>query len=170
MGGISRRNFEIFRQLCGEDTLKNVIIVTNMWSKVTEEEGASRESELKTNKKYFAPALQAGARMARHRGDMESATAILRLIVDNIPLVLKIQTQVVDEGLQIRDTAAGQVLFKALLEKHAKQQKELAEMLREVVGAGEKAREELQLQIQDQEEELQRLREEVAKFFGAGLQ
>jgi hypothetical protein len=28
MGGISSRNFRMFRKLCGDDTLKNVVIVT----------------------------------------------------------------------------------------------------------------------------------------------
>ncbi|KAG8684824.1 hypothetical protein FRC08_013466, partial [Ceratobasidium sp. 394] len=32
MGGISRRTFKIFRELCGQKTLGNVLIVTNMWS------------------------------------------------------------------------------------------------------------------------------------------
>ena len=33
--GITRRNFEIFRGLCGDETLKNVILVINMWGEVT---------------------------------------------------------------------------------------------------------------------------------------
>ncbi|KAJ3556344.1 hypothetical protein NM688_g2081 [Phlebia brevispora] len=36
MSGISRRNFGMIRSLCGDNTLKNVIIVTNMWGEITD--------------------------------------------------------------------------------------------------------------------------------------
>ena len=44
--GVSVRNFKMFRQLCGDSTLKNVIFVTNMWGKVPKEVGEAREKEL----------------------------------------------------------------------------------------------------------------------------
>ena len=31
--GIAARNFKMFRELCGDKTLRNVIFVTNMWGK-----------------------------------------------------------------------------------------------------------------------------------------
>lgn len=46
MTNVSRRNFRIFRKLCGDETLKNVTIVRNMWSEVTLERGAERECQL----------------------------------------------------------------------------------------------------------------------------
>jgi hypothetical protein len=162
MGTISRRNFELFRQLCGEGTLKNVIIVTNMWDKVTEQEGAGRESELKTNKKYFAPAIQAGAQMTRHHGDMESATTILRLIVDNVSLPLQNREEVVENGINIRETAAGKVPYEDFLAKHAQQQKELIE-LKEEMRASEKEREELRLQLKERDAEIKKLQAELAR-------
>jgi hypothetical protein len=46
MGGTNRRNFKMFRELCGESTLRNVLIVTNMWSQVAPDLGEMREKEL----------------------------------------------------------------------------------------------------------------------------
>jgi hypothetical protein len=45
MGGISTRNFKMFREICGENTLKNVVIVTNTWGAVSKEIGEAREQE-----------------------------------------------------------------------------------------------------------------------------
>ena len=57
--GISVRNFKMFQKLCGDSTLKNVILVTNMWGRVEEDVGEAREKELA--EVYFAPALEKGA-------------------------------------------------------------------------------------------------------------
>ncbi|KAF7374715.1 p-loop containing nucleoside triphosphate hydrolase protein [Mycena sanguinolenta] len=66
MGGISTRNFKIFRQLCGEGTLRNVVIVTNMWSQVAPDVGEAREAELASDERFFRPALEKGAQMLRN--------------------------------------------------------------------------------------------------------
>jgi len=39
----------MFREFCGDATLKNVILVTNMWGEVTQDVGEARERELTTN-------------------------------------------------------------------------------------------------------------------------
>jgi hypothetical protein len=38
----------MFHELCGNSTLHNVAIVTNMWGEVTQEVGEAREYELAT--------------------------------------------------------------------------------------------------------------------------
>ena len=53
VGGVSRRNLSMFRKLCGDETLRNVALVTNMWSEVTSERGAARERELRTDPLLF---------------------------------------------------------------------------------------------------------------------
>ena len=58
MGGISSRTFRMFHKLlCGDDTLKNVVIVTTMWDEVVDQaKGEMREAELKK------PVFQTGPR------------------------------------------------------------------------------------------------------------
>src|SRR5260221_379327 len=97
MGGISTRNFRLFRQLCGDTTLKNVVIVTNMWGEVEKEIGEARNSELAGKDKFFKPALDKGALMLRHENTRHSAHNNLRRIVQNHPVTLQIQHEMVDE-------------------------------------------------------------------------
>ncbi|KAI6033678.1 hypothetical protein PISMIDRAFT_114048, partial [Pisolithus microcarpus 441] len=40
------RNYSIFKELCGKDNCKNVIFVTTMWDRVSEEVGSEREQDL----------------------------------------------------------------------------------------------------------------------------
>ncbi|KAG5220558.1 Lanosterol alpha-demethylase [Salix suchowensis] len=47
MSGLSTRNFRMLRHLCGEKTLKNLAIVTNMWGEVPAAVGEARERSLR---------------------------------------------------------------------------------------------------------------------------
>ncbi|EKM58588.1 uncharacterized protein PHACADRAFT_90161, partial [Phanerochaete carnosa HHB-10118-sp] len=127
MGGISRRNLNMFRKLCGDEALGNVVVVTNMWGEVTSERGAAREHQLRTDERLFAPVLQGGATMLRHDNTYESAQAILAHLVGNRPRALRIQRELVDEGRDIAETAAGAELgseLEALRKRHAEEQYE----------------------------------------------
>src|SRR5579872_4044981 len=53
--GASTRNFKMFRKLCGDPSLKNVILVTNMWGKVEKGVGEAHEKEL--TEVFFKAAL-----------------------------------------------------------------------------------------------------------------
>jgi len=46
----------MFRELCGDSTLKNVILVTNMWGDVSGSVGEARERELA--REFFKPVLE----------------------------------------------------------------------------------------------------------------
>ena len=56
----------MFRKFCGDEALKNVAIVTNMWGEVSLEKGIAREKELASDDDFFKPVLQRDARMMRH--------------------------------------------------------------------------------------------------------
>ncbi|OAX33477.1 hypothetical protein K503DRAFT_700337, partial [Rhizopogon vinicolor AM-OR11-026] len=125
MGGTSRRNFKIFRELCGETSLKNVIIVTSMWSEVTRDIGEARESELASMGKFFKPVLKKGARMLRHDGTVEAAHTILRYLIDSYPTTLRIQQEIVNEHEPIEQTAANYELRHALDEQAGRHKDEM---------------------------------------------
>ncbi|KAF8601789.1 hypothetical protein BDV93DRAFT_558184 [Ceratobasidium sp. AG-I] len=65
VGGISRRTFNVFRKLCGKDSLSNVLIVTNMRSDPPTPTELEREAELRDHRDFFQPALQRGATLVR---------------------------------------------------------------------------------------------------------
>jgi len=128
MGGISTKNFRMFRKLCGESTLKNVAIVTNMWGEVSLAKGEAREKELASRDIFFKPVLDKEARLLRHDNTLQSAQKIISLLLKNKPNVLEIQRELVDQGKIITDTAAGTELNRELAEQQARHRQEIAKL------------------------------------------
>ena len=89
MGGVHRRNFGMFRKLCGEETLRNVLLVTTMWGLVDPVVGEKREKQLMTDPALFKPVIDKGARMIRHDNTLPSAQAILELLIPMKPQALR---------------------------------------------------------------------------------
>src|ERR1700722_840301 len=160
MGGISKRNFKMFRELCGESTLKNVAIVTNMWGEVRREVGEAREAELTSEDIFFKPALDRDAQLLRHENTLASAQAILRQIINNHPLALRIQEEIVDCHMDIAKTAAGAELNRELMEQQQKHQEELRKLQNEMREAIKARDEETRKEL---EEESNRLKEQMRK-------
>ncbi|KIM27772.1 hypothetical protein M408DRAFT_24147 [Serendipita vermifera MAFF 305830] len=170
MGGISRRNFEIFRELCGETTLKNIIIVTNMWAEVPTEAGKRREHQLETDDRYFAPAIVAGAKLLQHHNTKESAEAILTQIVHNTPLPFKIQQEVVDKKKYLDETAAVEVLSndaQVMEERHKREMEEIRRKMaaEEWINQGRARREKAKREVEAEQQRIndQGLHEKLRK-------
>jgi len=72
----------MFQKLCGQDAMKNVVIVTTMWDKVAEDEGRRREQELKEKDSLFKPLLDGGATMMHHERTVESATKVINYLLE----------------------------------------------------------------------------------------
>ena len=124
----------MFRQLCGESTLRNVVILTNMWGEVSREIGEAREHELATKEMFFKPALAKGASLRRHDNTPASAYKILRGIINNHPLSLRIQRELVDQKKDISQTSAGKELTKEWEEQMEKHRKEMMTLQEEMAG------------------------------------
>ena len=152
MTGMSRKNFGMFRKLCGDSALKNVVIVTNMWGEVDLEVGNAREIELATEDIFFKPVLDKAAQMIRHENTVPSAERIIRLILDNHPLPLRIQEELVNEHKTISETSAGEELSRELdaqIEKHQREMQMFKEeMERAMKDKDEETRRELEIEIQ----------------------
>ncbi|KAF4613497.1 hypothetical protein D9613_007526 [Agrocybe pediades] len=153
VGGVSRRNFKVFRQICGQDALANVILLTNMWGQVTEEVGAAREAELANEDIYFKPALDKGARMMRHDATIDSAHHILRQIINNHPLPLLIQQEIVDEDKAVDGTSAAvEVRNVMLLEERERFNEEMAKLQKQTEDDMKARHEEQQRLIREETE------------------
>ncbi|KAJ7476014.1 P-loop containing nucleoside triphosphate hydrolase protein [Mycena latifolia] len=168
MGGISTRNFKMFRQLCGESTLKNVVIVTNMWGEVGLEVGEAREAELASDERFFKPVLDKGARMLRHDNNAASAQAILHYLVGNQPRALRIQRELVDQGKDISQTAAGEELNRELAEqinRHKQEMVVLQKEMKEAIRAkDEETRKELEFETKKLQAEMSRVQNDSQKL------
>ena len=158
-GGLAVKNFKMFRELCGEKTLKNIVIVTNMWGQVTPEKGASREQQLKDE--YFKAAIEKGARMCRHTNTPKSARAILRGILDNQPVVLKIQHELIDEHKDIGRTGAGVELKRDILEVEERYKREIQELEMNVRKAVEEKDEETRKEFEEERTRMQQAAEKL---------
>lgn len=158
------RNFSVFRKLCGEQTLKNVVIMTNMWGKVTPEVGEARERQLSAQ--FFKAAVDKGARTHRHLESIESAHAVVRVILDNNPLAFRIQEELVDQHMEFPRTAAGEEIRRAL-DGHAEDLEDKIKELQRELQVAEKKEQESREEL---EEEVRRLRERLDSVRSESMQ
>ncbi|CAL1717191.1 unnamed protein product [Somion occarium] len=147
MGGISLRNFSMFRKLCGDPNLKNVVIVTNMWSEVSLAIGEARERELKTDDQLFKPAYDKGAKFMRHDNTVESAHSIIRSIIKNHPEAFRIQQELVEERKDIIDVDAFVVLDTEMEKMRLQHKKELQDLKHDLERALENKDKETQAEL-----------------------
>ncbi|KAG2036895.1 hypothetical protein BDR03DRAFT_958616 [Suillus americanus] len=162
MGGTNKRNFKMFRELCGESTLRNVLIVTNMWSEVASDLGEMREKELENN--FFKGILDKGARMLRHEGTRESTHRTLRYLIHNQPATLLIQKELVNEHKNITQTSAGSELTRVLNEQRERHEEIVAQLRKDMEAAirdkDHETREELKDEIRTKHEQILKLQGE----------
>lgn len=162
MGGTNKRNFKMFRELCGESTLRNVLIVTNMWSEVASDLGEMREKELENV--FFKDILIKGARMLRHESTRESTHRILRYLIHNQPATLLIQKELVNEHKNIIQTSAGSELMQVLNEQRERHEEGVAQLRKDMEAAirdkDHETREELKEEIQTKSEQILKLQGE----------
>ncbi|KAI6158373.1 P-loop containing nucleoside triphosphate hydrolase protein, partial [Pisolithus thermaeus] len=115
VGGTPLRNYNMFKELCGKDNFKNVILVTTMWDEVTEEVGSAREEELRAD--FWRAMIALGSTTHRFERTTESAWKIINSLSVQ-PLAsrrpLQIQSEMVDENLPLHRTAAGRTVLNSL--------------------------------------------------------
>lgn len=174
VGGSSCRNIRMLRKLCGDDALRNVVIVTTMWARTSEEEGHRREQQLRTDSLFFKELLEQGAQMKRHYNTSSTAQEILQLILPNPTVILRIQREIVDEHKSLLHTAAGADLSRELEELRMIHGRSIADLKRDIEEAQEardrkwhdeleKERAEKEKKLRETQEALERLMEPFSK-------
>ena len=76
-----RKSLEIFRKLCGDEALRNVVLGTTKWDEIRLEIGQQRERELKDI--YWKEMVQQGSVIMRVHTDSSSAWEIVNRILQN---------------------------------------------------------------------------------------
>jgi hypothetical protein len=135
MGGVSARTIRVLKEFCGNRSLKNVMIVTTMWSQPTSEVETEHETQLRDM--YFKPLLDGRAVLHRHDNTFDTASQIVRKISCNDPEALRIQIETVKEKKRLRWTSAGIILHSQLLEFADKIQDSIESTLRMVARVKE---------------------------------
>ncbi|KAJ3484495.1 hypothetical protein NLI96_g5615 [Meripilus lineatus] len=123
--------------MCGEEAMKNVALVTNMWdpSLVDMAVAEARHEELIDKDIFFRPAIVAGAQVYRNNNPPQSGQAIIRSLLGNTPVPLQIQRELRDEGRNITETTAGAELLRELTEMTNRHRREIDEIQREMQDA-----------------------------------
>lgn len=152
----------MLRDLCGEDTLKNVAIVTTMWDQEpSKEKCVAREQELMTDDLFFKRVIDKGAQMLRHDNSMHSARNIVSRFIANPPVTLRIQAELVDEKKDITQTAAGKDIqgeLASLIEQHKRELQSLREDLMKAIEKRDlETKQELEEERADVQRELKRI-------------
>jgi hypothetical protein len=76
--GSAFRNLRMFRQLCGKDAMKGVILGTTFWDSVDLSIGEQRERELIEEDRFWGKMIKLGSQVLRLGLDRASALAMLR--------------------------------------------------------------------------------------------
>lgn len=166
MSGSAMKNLNMFQKLCGTQSSPNVVFVTNMWEKLQQQTGGidageRREEELRTTNLFWGGMLSHGSRVMRHTGDRKSAQAILASILDaQTKVTLDIQVEMIDQGLQLDQTAAGKYLKQDYADLMHKFKVEEEEMQQSKLAAIDDKDEEMAILMN---EEISKLRDELSR-------
>jgi len=127
MKGTTRRNLDMFHQLCGDKALARVVLGTTNWGEVNKDVGDRREAQLANT--FWDNMTASGSKLLRFDRTESSARAFLDAIFEQLKFggnqeilgvnVLQIQSELVELERKIPETAAGKELrytLKQLLE------------------------------------------------------
>jgi hypothetical protein len=156
MTGSSRRNLRLFRKLCGDTNMDNVVLATSQWANLSgneelnltpEEVGAKREEELRGHDSFYKPMLDNGARYERYQ-DYESGIRILKSLVHKTPFLTDL-AQELEANTDLIDTAAGKVVNDNLLEAELKHKAEIEKLRQDMLEANERDRSDILADIRE---------------------
>jgi hypothetical protein len=154
MGGAAKKNLRVFREVCGDENLGHVRIVTTNWNVVDEKQRNSRQAALAQG--AFKPLIDAGADLCRHDKGVESARSIMSQLIHQEPVTMKIQEEL-NEGRALGDTSAGAVIVEEMKELKKKHDKEVEGLKRELEEAALANDEDLRAELAEERRKLEEM-------------
>ncbi|KAI6107641.1 hypothetical protein EDD16DRAFT_1712153 [Pisolithus croceorrhizus] len=112
MAGTPLKNLRVFQKLCGNKAMSQVILVTTMWDEVEESVGNERLEELEGN--YWKMMIAQGSTTYRYMNTLESSRQLLSQLVERKRREVRLQKQIADKNLELRETDAGWELYSRL--------------------------------------------------------
>lgn len=152
--GSALRNLKMFRELCGPEALKNIILATTFWDAVDARIGEAREAELASKEAFWGGMIEEGSRMARFK-TRESGLEILSNLIGLSPQPLKIQRELVEEDIALVNTGAGRMVNQELARLEEKHQQELIRLRADMDDAMRDKDAEVQKILRAQEEKIE---------------
>ncbi|OTA75563.1 hypothetical protein M434DRAFT_39029 [Hypoxylon sp. CO27-5] len=166
MQGSARRNVKLFEDLCGDNALKNVILVTTMWDILGTDEGLAeeREKQLRSKREYWGYMVDKGSEIFRHNNSEQSALKVIEHIVKkNSRVVLNVQNEMVNGCQPLNKTTVGRGVQELLAEQNAKFSVELRTIQSDLAQALREQNEEMVEIMRELREEHTRNIQEVRK-------
>lgn len=136
VGGSGLRQMSMFRKLCGQRSMANIVIATTMWGHASRADAVAREQELMEGDGFFKQMIRNGTKFMRQDCGEDSAAKIIDYFIKlKSKIVLDIQSEMVDKNKRLDETAAGQVVEAELVKLREKHEKELEELKHEMHDA-----------------------------------
>lgn len=155
------KTFEVFKKICGDDALKNVLLVTSKWAEVEPVLGSDRERQLK--QKFWSYMIERGSNMSRFHGDRDSAVSLISQLLCKDTVVLELQSELVDRGKRLDQTAAGGYVSDKIdgLKKQYEDELDSLERMKAELRENDRAmRRQYQEDLEDEKAKLERLQQE----------
>ena len=168
IGRSSQQQITIFKRLCGDDSLKNVVVVTTFWDETESLEGGIQtETELKTKDKFFKELVEGGSKFVRQglysqdeRPKDPAFQQPLSIVIDLLsldPVFVEMQKELA-QGRAVEETSAAAELYRELegLKRNVSEMNRKVKNLKDANARDRESREKL-------EEEQRNLRVEMAQ-------
>ncbi|KAM0425879.1 hypothetical protein ACHAPT_008817 [Fusarium lateritium] len=140
------RNLTMFRNLCGDSAFQNVVLVTTFWDELQDQaKGEGREQQLLARDEWWGYMSAKGSRTMRFQNTRESALDIVSKVVNLDIVTLQVQEEMVNKGLEIGQTTAGEALNSELTE----QRKAFEEALETLHHEKEQAKRDHDVQLEE---------------------
>ena len=159
MDSVPYRNLCMFRELCGDQAMKKVVLVTTMWNKgQTDSTLNLRERSLFNN--YWKEMIDNGASTARFLNSPDSAWKIIDPILKQHETeVLLVQEELVDLKRTLNETQAGKTLY-SYLQRLLADQRDTASSLVDAAREESNPR-----RVHEMEAELKKIQKDFNKTF-----
>jgi hypothetical protein len=120
------KTLDIFKEICGETALKNVVLATTRWKRVKERDGVQREQNLCEH--FWKDMLDKGSQMVRYHGDRDSAKGIIAGLIGKSTVVLDLQHELVEQEKPLSQTKAGKLVSEDVATLKEEYEKNLVEL------------------------------------------
>ena len=132
MTGSILKNLQMFRKLCGDENLRNVILATTKWEITPQSDAILRERELCSDQGFWGLMISNGSKVRRFADTEASARSLVQELLNtgSDGFTPKIQREVVEEGKSLWQTDAGAFIEEALARQariHMEEMKSLVE-------------------------------------------
>ena len=158
------RNLSVIRNLCGDEPLKNVTLLTTHWDTEKRAVAEEREKQMMETEDWWGYMVSKGSKVRRFKNTEESAHDVLFDFMDKERIVLQIQKEIVEQGLDVKQTQAGAALnveVAQLVEKHSQDLAALEDKMTQAMQSRDlELQDLLERERKEKEKELARMQRE----------